>query len=136
VSDVIRSSKPRALILFTRAALLRCPACAGGPLFESWFKLKPACPGCGLWLERDEGYWTGAMGINILVAEFTWVIAFIAALMITWPHPPWQLLTYASVVLMIALPLAFFPFSRTFWVALDLLFRPVERHEFHKKPPS
>jgi hypothetical protein len=47
----------RALLLFWRAERLRCPNCGGGPLFRSWFRMRPYCPACGLPLERgDQGY--------------------------------------------------------------------------------
>jgi uncharacterized protein (DUF983 family) len=124
--------KSRPAILFSRALLLRCPACAGGPLFSSWFSLRPACPGCGLRLQREEGYYTGAMALNLIVAELLWVALFVGLLIATWPTPPWSLLMWGSIVLMVLLPVLFFPHSRTLWLAFDLLLRPVERREFRR----
>src|SRR4051812_39986419 len=76
-------------ILFSRALTLRCPACAGGPLFRHWLQVKSECPGCHLRLERDEGHFIGAMAFNLLVAEGSWVIGLFLALVLTWPAPPW-----------------------------------------------
>jgi hypothetical protein len=39
----------------------------------------------------------------------------------------------AAVVLF---PLLLHPFSRTIWLALDLLVHPPERHEYHDTPAS
>lgn len=128
-----RRRRPKAIILFWRAALLRCPACAYRPLFSKWFYMVPVCPGCGWCFERDPGYWTGSMGINIIVAELVWAALFVLAAVVTWPTPPWQALTWASVALMVLLPLAFFPWSRTLWIAFDLFFRPVEGREFRRQ---
>ena len=122
----------RAAILFSRALRLRCPACADGPLFVSWFRLRSACPGCGLSLERDDGYFTGSVGLNLIVSELLWVASFVGILIATWPSPPWDLLQWGSPVLMILFPIAFFPLSKTLWLALDLLFRPIERQEFQR----
>lgn len=52
--------------------------------------------------------------LNIIAAEL---------LFLTWPTPPWTLLQYGGLVLMILAPFLFFPFSKTLFLAVDLLFR-------------
>lgn len=44
----------------------RCPNCGDRTLFqpEHRFRLHPACPACGLKLEREEGFFLGAMALN------------------------------------------------------------------------
>jgi uncharacterized protein (DUF983 family) len=121
----------RTLLLLSRALRLRCPACGGGPIFRGWFQSRPRCPRCGLELEREEGYFLGAMLLNIIIAEGIFVVGFAAALVLTWPNPPWTLLTIASMVAVVLFPLLLYPFSRTVWLALDLLVHPPERHEYH-----
>ena len=79
----------RALSLFGRALRWHCPACGGGPLFSGWFEMRPSCPRCGLRLEREEGYFLGAMALNLVVAELLFVVAFATTLVLTWPRPPW-----------------------------------------------
>lgn len=129
------SALEKALILFSRAARLRCPACAQPGLFRGVYALKQTCPGCGLLLQREgQGYELGGMVINLLVAEGTWALLFVAALLLTWPTPPWQLLQWGSVVLMVALPLLFLRHARVLSLALDLLFRPAERNELRRPP--
>lgn len=125
----------RPLVLFARALRLRCPACGGGPLFKGWFDMRPTCPSCGLRLEREEGYFLGAMLLNVIVAELLFVAAFAATLVLTWPHPPWQLLTWVSMLGVVGLPLLLFPLSRTVWLAFDLWFRPPARDEHQPLPP-
>jgi uncharacterized protein (DUF983 family) len=125
----------RALLRFVRSLLLRCPNCGGGALFVSWFKLAPRCPHCGLWLERDEGNWLGGMAINLIVAESIPAVAVLWYWLRTLGQAQsWLLLEAGWVVGAIALPLLFFPHSRTLWLALDLTFRPVERHEVAGPP--
>ena len=128
------SGLAKALILFSRAALLRCPACNSGGLFQSWFKLKDRCPGCGLVFGRDHGYELGSMALNLIFAEGIWVVSFVAILVMTWPNPPWTFLQWGSVVLMVGLPLLLFPFTRTLALALDVLIRPIERSELRRPP--
>jgi uncharacterized protein (DUF983 family) len=129
-----RSGLTKAVILFSRAALLRCPACGSGGLFQSWFKLKDRCPGCGLLFGRDPGYELGSMALNLIFAEGIWAISFVAILVATWPNPPWTFLQWGSVVLMVGLPLLMFPFTRTLALALDVLIRPIDRRELRRPP--
>ena len=123
----------RAAILFSRALRLRCPACAGGPLFTSWLKMQSACPGCGLSLERDEGYWTGAIGANLIVTELLLALGVFVSLVALWPRPPWVQIMVAWGIFAVVFPFAFFPFSRMIWLAFDLLFRPIDRLELRRQ---
>jgi hypothetical protein len=50
-------------------------------------------------------------------------------LVMTWPSPPWRLLQYGGVPLMIVAPFVFYPFSKTLFLAFDLAFRPPTRDE-------
>jgi hypothetical protein len=87
--------------------------------------MTPRCPRCGLMLERnEEGYFLGALSLNLVVAELTFAAVFVAVLVVTWPTPPWQWLTYGSPVLVVGLPALFYPFSKTLFLGVDLLFRP------------
>ncbi|MCC6173886.1 MAG: DUF983 domain-containing protein [Chloroflexi bacterium] len=119
------SGAGRALILFSRALLLRCPVCGGDRLFRSWFSLKERCPTCGFVFGRGEtGYQLGSMALNLIVPLVLWVVGFFAILLTTWPSPPWFWLQWGSVAFMILFPLLFFPLSHTLATALDVLVRP------------
>jgi uncharacterized protein (DUF983 family) len=117
----------RAMLLLLRALLLRCPRCGGAGLLVNWFKFRPACPRCGLPLEREAGYFTGSMTINLVATEIVWVLSFVGILLLTWPNPPWQLLQWGSIGLMVLFPALFFPHSKSLWLAFDLYFRPTDR---------
>ena len=120
----------RSLILFARALRLRCPNCGQGRLFTSWLRMRERCPVCGLKVERgDEGYQVGSYMFNIVAAELLFAALFIGAIVLTWPTPPWTLLEYGGIVLMILAPFAFFPFSKTLFLAFDLIFRPAAHDE-------
>jgi uncharacterized protein (DUF983 family) len=117
---------PSPLRLLTRAMMRRCPNCGSGNIFTGWFHLRHECPTCGLVLEREEqGYVVGSYMFNIVAAELLFAAIFIAVLLATWPTPPWKLLQYGGAVLMILSPVFFYPFSKTLFLAFDLIFRPV-----------
>jgi uncharacterized protein (DUF983 family) len=126
----MQGSLRRAALLFWRALRLRCPNCGGGPIFRSWFRLRRHCPSCGLPLERGEhGYQVGSYMFNIIASELIFAAVFLAVLLSTWPSPPWRLLQYGGIALMVLAPLLFFPFSKTLFLAFDLLFRPATPEE-------
>jgi uncharacterized protein (DUF983 family) len=115
----------RLLRYLGRALLRRCPYCGGRDLFASYFRLRRHCGSCGLRLERGErDYWLGTCFINLVAAETLFAVAFVAALVATWPSPPWEALQYGCAVGMIAAPILFLPFARTLWLAADIAFRP------------
>jgi len=125
----------RVLRLFGRALVRRCPACGNGRLFQGYFTLRPVCPGCGLRLEREEGYFLGAMLLNLLFAEALFIAGFVIVLLQTWPHPPWTALTYGSAAAVILFPTILYPFAKTLWLALDLLIQPPRREESERPQP-
>jgi uncharacterized protein (DUF983 family) len=121
----------RPFVLFSRALLLRCPNCGGRPLFQHWFKARERCPVCRLRLARgEEGYEVGAYMFNIVAAELIFAAIFLATIRLTWPTPPWDMLLYGGIILMLILPAIFYPFSKTLFLAFDLTFRPPMREDF------
>jgi uncharacterized protein (DUF983 family) len=108
-----------------RALGLRCPICGGRGLWATYFRMREHCPTCGLHLERGEaGYIVGAATFNIIVAELGFMAVFIGVLLATWPTPPWPLLQWGGLALMVVMPILFYPFSKTTFLAFDLIFRP------------
>jgi uncharacterized protein (DUF983 family) len=131
VSPALPPVRPRALSLLTRAVRLRCPYCGGAPIFLSWSHLVPSCPVCGLGLERGEqGYWLGAYFFNLVALETVFSLWVLGFLLTTWPDPPWELLQVTTTVLLLVVPFAFFPYSKTLFLAFDLWVRPATEEDF------
>lgn len=115
----------RALRCFGRALRLRCPNCGGAGLWVSWFRMRDVCPTCGIHLERGEhGYVVGAYMFNIVASELVFAALLLGIMFWTWPTPPWGWLQWGGALLMLLLPAVFYPFSKTVFLAFDLLFRP------------
>lgn len=112
--------------LLLRGAAKRCPVCGGGRLFRRWFTIVEHCPRCGFRLERIEGHWIGALGINVVVSFATVLVAVIVAFIATYPDESTTAAVAAVVVVAVVVPLAFFPVSKTLWCAIDLAMRPLE----------
>jgi hypothetical protein len=69
------------------------------------------------------------MLLNLIAAELVFAAALVAVLLMTWPEPPWDAMLYVGIPLMVLVPIVFFPFSRTIWIACDLVVRPSEPHD-------
>jgi len=122
-----RRTRPSIAVLFWRALRRRCPNCGAGGVFDGWFAMRRECAGCGLHFEREEsGYAVGAYMLNIAVAELLLVGVGVAIGVATWPNPPWKALMYGGALLMAVLPVLFYPFAKTLFLAMDLAVRPHE----------
>jgi uncharacterized protein (DUF983 family) len=115
------SEKPGALRVLARGLRRRCGRCGQGGLFRSYFDMVERCPRCGLEFERGEGYWLGAMAVNLGAAETAFAIALAIGVALTWPDPPWVVLTLVGLAVNATMPFLFYPFSKALFVGLDLL---------------
>lgn len=109
----------RALRALWDGAIVRCPRCRQGRMFESAFGMRGQCPVCGLPFERSSGEISGGMGINAFVTQ---TIVFVLGAALGWftklPLGPLLLLL---VVLTVVLPIALYRPSRGVWAAILFL---------------
>lgn len=120
----------RALRLYGRAVALRCPHCAAGGILASWFRLRPRCRACGIRTERgEEDFFLGSMMFNIILSEGLFVVFLIGLIVLRWPEVPWGFLQTWAIALMAAAPFLVFPWTKTLWLASDILIRPVTAEE-------
>jgi uncharacterized protein (DUF983 family) len=110
---------PGPVVLLARGATLRCPRCGSGHLFRRYVHLRPACPRCRLHFEREPGYWTGALAVNIAMVMAVFVVAFVVILVLTVPDVPVGPSLAVLVPVMVLGPVVGYPFSKTLWMALD-----------------
>ena len=117
--------RPPAARMLGRALRRRCPLCGGSGLFDGWIEPKDACPRCQLKLNRGEGdFFLGAYTLNFIGVELVLAAFLLLAVVLTWPDVPWSALLWVGAPLMVAAPVAFYPVTRTVWLALDLTMRP------------
>lgn len=108
-----------------RALALRCPECGSGGLFRRWLLLQPRCPRCALKTDRgNRDHFVGAYLVNLIIAELLFAAAFGAWMLSVWPEVPWDRIELVLVAAMLAAPLLLYPFTRTVWLAADLIFDP------------
>lgn len=124
-------ARPNPAVVIGRAFARRCPNCGGRNIFRSYLHARPACPACGLRLDRGErDFFIGAYTINLIVAELIVVFGGLAALLWTWPEVPWTGLTWGLAAAVVVAPIVLYPFSKQVWLACDLVFRPAEPSDY------
>jgi uncharacterized protein (DUF983 family) len=129
-TDPEELSVGRAGRLYARALRLRCPHCGGGPVLASWVRMRSHCGTCGIRTERgEEDFFLGSMMFNLILSEGLLALVLVGLVIAMWPDVPWNLLQYGTPVLMVLAPFVFLPFSRTVWLASDILIRPVTDDE-------
>ena len=104
-----------------RGARLCCPVCGRAPVFQSPFRVRPHCPSCGALFQREEGFFVGAIMVNVVTTE--------AAVMLT--AGLWLLstagggggTTMLTLLFAVALlfPVAFYHHAWSLWLAADHL---------------
>ena len=113
--------------MLARSMLLRCPRCGARRVFETWFRMVERCPSCRLRFERESDFFLGAYVINLAVTEGLLIVSLFVYIFqaVSDPRAPSGPVLVAALVFAVGGPLAFFPFSRTIWAAVDLAMRPV-----------
>jgi uncharacterized protein (DUF983 family) len=113
-----------------RALTLRCPHCGSKGVLASWFRLRERCPRCKLHLHREENdYFLGAYVIMLVGVEILFAFGLVIVLLVTWPNPPWDAMQWIGALVLTAGALIAYPFAKTLWLAIDLMFRPVSSSE-------
>lgn len=112
----------RIWILFVRGLLLRCPRCGKGKLFRRGFAMYEKCPVCGWHYEREEGYWTGAMAVNLVVSELIVAAVVIPLAAVQTSLVPLFVIGLPATAL---LPVIFYRHSKSFWMSIDFMLNPI-----------
>ncbi len=124
--------QPSPVRMLGRGLVKRCPLCGSGDLFTGWFTMRDNCPKCGHRFERDPDFFFGAYVINLAITEglllLLAIVPLIAVLASGGDVNIVPILVLGAAAAIVA-PLAFYPFSRTIWAAIDLILRPANAAE-------
>jgi len=124
---------PTFLTLLTRGILLRCPVCGKGKLFRSAFGMHKQCPECHFRYEREEGYFTSALAIDLVVSEL--IVTVIALPLAANPGIPIITALLWCLPLAALLPIIFYRHSRSLWMSMDHFLHPALGSGFAHHPP-
>lgn len=100
-------------------------------MFQGWFRQLPRCAACRLGFDRNESdFFIGAYIVNLIVAELIVVGGLVIGMYTTWPDVPWNSMKWTLLPLAVLGPLITVPFSKSIWLAIDLIYRPATGEDF------
>jgi uncharacterized protein (DUF983 family) len=104
-----------------RGLLHRCPNCGGDTVFRGLFRTNARCKRCGFLVEREEGFFIGAMAINYAVTALPLIVVFVLVFMnrISVPLAMTIVIGWGIIV-----PIVFYRSSKSLWMMLVYLFDP------------
>jgi Na+(H+)/acetate symporter ActP len=91
--------------------------------------MREHCSRCGFRFERESGYWVGAVIINTTIVFATFLVVFGGMVLITYPDVPWALVLIVAAAANIAIPIVFYPISKSLWLGMELSWHPLEDEE-------
>lgn len=112
------------LQIVARGLTNRCPNCGGRTLFKAGtlFQVNPACPACGLKIERGEGFYLGSLSLNYGVT----LVCFMVPVMLLAYYN--AIGTTLAIVLAgvgsVLFPALFYRSSRSWWLMNYYIFFP------------
>jgi uncharacterized protein (DUF983 family) len=113
-----------------RCLSLRCPVCGDSSIIQSPFRVRHHCPSCGALYQREDGFFVGAITINVVTTELIILVLYLACLLLL---NNYQLILMILFVVGILFPIAFYHHSWSIWLSLDHL---VERLPQAGKPSA
>ncbi len=102
----------------------RCPNCGGDRLFEGRFRLRAACPDCGMTLEQGEGFFLGSMAINYGATVLGFLTPLLILVGLGWI--PVNFGIALGLVGALLFPVFFYRSSRSWWLMFYFLALPQE----------
>jgi uncharacterized protein (DUF983 family) len=105
-----------------RGFMLKCPRCGVGPLYQRVFRMRHHCPSCGLVFEREQGYFVGAIYINVIATEFLLLVTLLVFYVLTNTIDE-RAFTILYAVAVVS-PLLIYRHSRSLWLSFDHFIDP------------
>ena len=109
-----------------RCLRLRCPACGASSIFRGPFRVRHHCPACRALFLREEGFFVGALMVNVVAAELAGLaVSFVCLLTIGYSE---GLILAAGLPLGLVFALSFYHHSWSVWLCLDYLIESLPQY--------
>jgi uncharacterized protein (DUF983 family) len=105
------------LTALTRFITLRCPVCGRSKILDRPFRIADQCNFCKAVFKREEGFFVGALLINVVTTEVVILFSYIITIVIFDLEAQYAL----TVLFLIAVtfPIAFYHHSWSLWLTFD-----------------
>ena len=112
--------------LLARCLRLRCPVCGRSSIVRAPFQIRHHCPACRALFKREEGFFVGAIMLNVVTTEAA-VLAAAGIALLAFPGRD-RLLLWLVFAVALLFPVAFYHHSWSLWLAADHLIERLPKH--------
>jgi len=124
--QVVKEGLHRIIRTMGRCLVLHCPVCGQSSIVQRPFHIKHHCPSCRALFKREEGFFVGAILINVVTTELTiLLVCFFWMLVI---GTDYETVLPGLFVVGVLFPVIFFHHSWSFWIGFDYLVESLPRH--------
>jgi uncharacterized protein (DUF983 family) len=101
-----------------RCLRLLCPVCGQSLIIRAPFKIRHHCPSCGALFQREDGFFVGALTLNVITTELIILALYLGCLFFL---NNYQLIISVLFGTGLLFPVAFYHHSWSIWLSLDHL---------------
>ena len=130
----LKSERRSAIKTLLRGLRLRCPACGQSSIVERLFHIKHHCPACGVLFKREEGFFVGAIMVNVVTTEVVIILIYLASLLLT--NLEDQSIITILFVFGLMFPVAFYHHSWSIWLGFDYLIESLPKYVPENSAPQ
>jgi uncharacterized protein (DUF983 family) len=116
---MVTRNRPTVAKVLRWCLLLRCPACGNASIVNAPFRIKDRCSSCRVVFQREQGFFVGAILINVVTTELIILLAYLASLPVINAH--YQFVLAMLFVIGVLFPIVFYHHSWSIWLTFDHL---------------
>lgn len=116
-AETMKFNRPKLKHALLRFLRLRCPACGRGNIIQRPFRIATDCRSCGVIFNREQGFFVGAILINVVVTELIILSVYVVTILLLGLSAQYALPLLFLVA--VTFPVAFYHHSWSLWLAFD-----------------
>jgi uncharacterized protein (DUF983 family) len=129
--DGLKRERRQISKILLRCLRLRCPVCGQSSVFRRRFHVRHHCPSCLALFQREDGFFVGAIVVNIITTELLVIALYLICLLLI--SSRYELMLSILFIFGITFPVAFYHHSWSIWLGFDHL---VETLPVHVEQPA
>lgn len=110
-------NRPPLSVAFDRCVRLMCPACGKASIVKKPFQIKHRCDSCQVYFKREEGFFVGAILINVVTTELVILITYFLSMAVIGSY--YQVVIALLLIIALTFPVAFYHHSWSVWLTFD-----------------
>lgn len=111
---------------FLRCVRLACPVCGLASIFQKPFRIRHHCPVCSALFKREEGFFVGAVAVNLVTTEVAVLAVYLIWLFAV--AGGYELMVTVLVSVALLFPALFYHHSWSLWLSFDFLIESLPKY--------